>query len=61
MFHTSITYEMSFFESGEKITRMFHLLANVEFYEKKKEKSIYANYYVVFLTKIYYYIKGSQP
>lgn len=36
MVHTTIAFEKSFLESGEKITRVVHLLANVEHYEKKK-------------------------
>ncbi len=36
MVHTTLTYEKSFLEEKEKITRIVHLLSNVEYYEKKK-------------------------
>lgn len=38
MASTTLKYEGSFYSKGEKITRIFHLLANVERYEKKKGK-----------------------
>lgn len=36
MVHTSIDFEKSFIEDKAKVTRVVHLLANVEYYEQKK-------------------------